>query len=119
MGASATLKRFAKSRDKALQLTGYLTEAHAKAISKIVKVAEHFSNRSEQVQLKAVNTVEAEIRLLLPHEQSRFSKLREQMIYLLELSQIHAQARPCIPTNADERSASTPQRNQGTQLRLI
>ncbi|PRY90624.1 hypothetical protein [Mongoliibacter ruber] len=83
MGALAKLKKFAKAREKAYGMTGYLNGARAKAISKILLKADFFSQKSETVQLNAVLQLESEIILLLPHEESRFSKLRADMLELI------------------------------------
>lgn len=84
MGATATLKKFANAREKAYRLTGYLDASKAKAVSKIKKVADFFSQKSESVQLKAVLQCESEILCLLPHEESRFAKLRTDMMDLIQ-----------------------------------
>ena len=54
------------------------------AITKIQRVADFFSQKAETVQLRAVNQVEQEIMEILPSEQSRFQKLRQKMLDLLE-----------------------------------
>lgn len=119
MGASAILKSFAKNREKALILSGFLTGAKAAAVTKILKVADHFSKKSEALQLKAVKSVEAEIRLLLPHENSRLQYLREKILSLLSLAKSQNNEIPRIPPTTHEKSAHAERRDQGTQLRLI
>jgi Holliday junction resolvase RusA-like endonuclease len=84
MGAAATLKKFAKSRERAYRLTGFMTAGRAKAISKIRNVAEFFSQKSDKVQLRAVMQLESEILAVLPHPESRFAKLRTDMLNLLQ-----------------------------------
>lgn len=84
MGATATLKKFANAREKAYKLSGFLDASRAKAISKIKNVADYFSQKSETVQLRAVTQCESEIIQLLPHPDSRFVKLRTDMLDLLE-----------------------------------
>lgn len=84
MGAAATLKKFAKARERAYLLTGYLTSGRAKAISKINNVADFFSQKSDRVQLRAVMQLELEILALLPHQESRYAKLRTDMLDLLQ-----------------------------------
>jgi hypothetical protein len=84
MGASATLKKFANAREKAYRLTGFLTASRARSISRIRNVAEFFSQKSEPVQLRAVLQCETEIIQLLPHPDSRFGKIRTDMLELIE-----------------------------------
>lgn len=86
MGASATLKKFANAREKAYRMTGFVTGARAKAISRIRNVADYFSQKSDPVQLRAVLQCESEIILLLPSTDSRFGKLRTDMLELIEKS---------------------------------
>jgi thiamine biosynthesis lipoprotein ApbE len=84
MGASATLKKIANAREKAYRLSGFLTANKAKSISKVRNVAEFFSQKSEAVQLRAVLQCESEIIQLLPHPDSRFGKMRTDMLELIE-----------------------------------
>jgi len=98
MGTSATLKKFAKSRNTAYLQHGRLTDERAKAITRINQVAEYFSQKPEQVQLRAVTQVEAEIRTLLPSEDSRFKSIREKMLTLL--SDSHQTTKQCITSNS-------------------
>lgn len=84
MGASATLKKFANAREKAYRMTGFLTAGRARAISRIRNVAGYFSQKSETVQLRAVLQCESEIFQLLPNPDSRFAKLRTDMMELIE-----------------------------------
>lgn len=86
MGASLTLKKFAKNREKAYSITNTLNAARARAITRIKNVAEHFSQKSERVQLSAVMQLEKEIQILLPDEESRFSKMRADMLNIITSS---------------------------------
>jgi hypothetical protein len=97
MGAAATLKKFATSREKAYRLTGFLTAGRAKAISKIKNVADFFSQKSERVQLRAVMQLEPEILEVLPHQESRYSKMRTDMLDLLKTAKntLHVQDTHC------------------------
>lgn len=84
MGAAATLKKFATAREKAYRISGFFDATKAKAVSKVRKVADFFSQKSESVQLRAVLQCESEIIQLLPHPDSRFSKMRTDMLDLIE-----------------------------------
>lgn len=84
MGASATLKKFANAREKAYKMTGFLNASRAQAISKLKNVADYFSQKSEPVQLRAVLQCESEIIQLLPHPDSRFGKMRTDMLDLID-----------------------------------
>jgi hypothetical protein len=84
MGAICILKRYAKARENSLRIAGALTGSRASAITKIKKIADFFSQKNESVQLRAVLQCESEILTLLPHPESRFSKLRNQMLDLIE-----------------------------------
>lgn len=119
MGASATLKNFAKSREKAYLQYGCFSLARAKAVTRINQVADHFSQCSDQVQLRAVTQVEAEIRTLLPHEDSRFTEIREKMLTLLSQAQEltrHASTSISLSQAHHERTARSQTRDRGTQL---
>jgi hypothetical protein len=102
MGASATLKKFAKSREKAYILSGFLNTSRARAIRRIRNVAEYFSQKSEQVQLIAVMQVENEILCLLPASDSRFSNLRNEMMSLINQSKQLRYERNRIPHDAQQ-----------------
>lgn len=115
MSISATLKKFAKSREAAYLQYGRLTAARARAISKIIRVADFFSGKSEQAQLAAVNQVASEIREILPSEQSRYSKIRSKILEIL--SQSHVQHLASQTTHG--RPPQTSAGSQGTQLSFI
>ncbi|AWW32408.1 hypothetical protein DN752_20935 [Echinicola strongylocentroti] len=83
-----TLTRFANARERAYRASGSLSMAKANAIHKVKNVAAYFSEKSETVQLKAVKQIEGELMLIIPHEQSRFKGLRENIINLIQ--QCHA-----------------------------
>jgi hypothetical protein len=55
-----------------------------KAIGKIRNVAGYFSTQPEGKQLRAVLTVEHELLLIAPHEQSRFTRLREKIHNIIQ-----------------------------------
>lgn len=84
-----TLIRFATARENAYRIAGALSGAKAASITKIKQVANYVLNRPAEVQLQAVKQIEPEIRLILPHPESRFQKMRRQVLHLLDLS--HAQ----------------------------
>ncbi|MFN3802607.1 hypothetical protein [Belliella pelovolcani] len=77
------IKKFAKTRERAYRMSGFLSQSRAKAISEIIKKSEYYSQKSELVQLKAVVQLEDEICALLPHEESRFQKLRTEILEIL------------------------------------
>jgi Na+-translocating ferredoxin:NAD+ oxidoreductase RNF subunit RnfB len=78
------LKRFASSRIRALQAVNRCDVGRFQAASKIRNVAEYFKEKPDHVQIRAVRQIESEIRLLLPSEESRYKKQREQMLQLIE-----------------------------------
>lgn len=86
MGASATLLKFAKSRQAAYLKYGRLSEPRARAISRIKQVADFFSEKNDQVQLSAVRQVEAELLELLPPMESRYTSIREKILDLIAQS---------------------------------
>lgn len=79
-----TLIRFANARERAYRAANSLSVDKAHAISKIRRVADFFSGKNAQVQLKAVTQVESELTLILPHPKSRFRKLREKILHIIE-----------------------------------
>ncbi len=91
MKALDTIRRFAKSRENAYRLSGFLTESRAKAITTIRKKAEFFSSKGDTVQLKVVKQLEPQILAILPDEQSRFAKLRAEILHILH----QANTLPC------------------------
>jgi len=86
MNVSQTLIRFAKAREHAYRSAGTVNMAKMTAISKIKALADFVSNTSEATQIRAIQQVEPEILLILPHEQSRFSKLRNKILNLIQQS---------------------------------
>jgi hypothetical protein len=78
------IRKYAKARERAYRLGGFLTQKRAKAISEILKKSDYYSQRSELVQLKAVVQLEDEICALLPHEESRFQKLRTEILEIIQ-----------------------------------
>lgn len=122
MGASATLLTYAKARETAYLQYGRMTGKRAKALTKIRQVADFHSQKSDEVQLKAVYSVRAEILELLPHENSRYQKQRKQLLTLLDQSKSlrnHGQPRNQIPTAPHGRPARSTGDSAGAQLRLI
>lgn len=83
---AVTLLRFVKSRENALRHAGALSLTKAEACKKVTNVAQFFKDKSDQVQLRAIRQVEPELRLLLPHEKSRFQKQRKTILDLIEQS---------------------------------
>jgi hypothetical protein len=122
MGASATLKKFAKSRERAYLQYGCFTMARAKAVTRIIQVADFNSRSSDQVQLRAVTQVESQIREILPGEDSRYKSMRGQMLTLLAESQqlnAHASTRNPVPLPTHAGGDRHAQGNHGTQLSFI
>ena len=121
MKVSAILRKFAKSREAAYLQHGRLTTERAKAISQIYKVADFFSSKSEQVQLRAVTQVESDLRMILPHGESRYTKLRDTILDLIDQANpiTHAPTTTPAPDTADAGPAAAADRNPGIQLRLI
>lgn len=86
MNVSKTLMQFAKAREHAYRSAGTVNMAKMRAISKIIALADFVSHRSEPAQLRAIRQVEPEILMILPHEQSRFHRLRNKMLTLIQQS---------------------------------
>ncbi|MFN3758481.1 MAG: hypothetical protein ACK4SF_04620 [Algoriphagus aquaeductus] len=82
------LIRFAKHRVKSLQSIKRCTQAHYEAAKRIINVAEYFSSKPQQVQVRAVRQIRLELELLLPSEESRFKKLRQKILDLIHQSHI-------------------------------
>ncbi|MDN3689062.1 hypothetical protein [Cyclobacterium jeungdonense] len=80
------LKKFAKSREKAYQIANSMEAGKMKAISRINRVADFFAGKSEAAQLRAVAQVEQDILLILPDPRSRYAKLRQRMLDLIQQS---------------------------------
>ncbi len=53
------------------------------AITHIKRVCDHYSTKSAQVQLRAVNQIKNHVLQILPDERSRFAKLREEALEIL------------------------------------
>lgn len=83
---AVTLIRFATARENAYRIAGALSGAKAASITKIKQVANYVLNRPAEVQIKAVRQIESELRLILPHPESRFQKMRNRILGLIELS---------------------------------
>jgi hypothetical protein len=81
-----TLLRFVRARERAYQSVGSLSGAVIAAIRHVRSVAEYFSTVPEAKQLRAIPQIEADLRLLLPSENSRFQKQRQEILTLIELS---------------------------------
>lgn len=81
---AVTLLRFVKSRENALRRAGALSLTKAEACKKVSNVVQFFKHKSDQIQLRAIRQVEPELRLLLPHEKSRFQKQRKSILDLLD-----------------------------------
>lgn len=120
MGASATLIKFAKSREAAYLQYGRLTGARARAISRIRQLADFHSRQSDAVQLLAVRQVESELLEILPHAESRYKSQRREILSLIDQSKQayeHKQSR--LSAAAAGRGTQTSKGSQGTQLSFI
>jgi hypothetical protein len=80
---AVTLLRFVKSRENALRIAGALSLTKAEACSKITRYAQQYRDRGDEVMLRVIPSLEADLRLLLPHEKSRFQKERKTILDLL------------------------------------
>lgn len=85
-GLSYSIKKIAKSRENAYRIAKREEIGKLKAITNIIKVADYFSGKSEEVQLKAVARVERDILTILPDPRSRYSRLRDKMLDLIAKS---------------------------------
>ena len=84
MKVADTLTRFANARERAYRSAGSLRMAQLSAISKIRNVASMVNGKSESVQMRAVIRLESEIIQIMPHPESRFKKLRDNINQLIE-----------------------------------
>lgn len=121
MGASATLLKFAKSREAAYLKYGRLSGPRARAVTRIRQVADFFSQKSDQVQLHAVRQVESEIRTILPDHNSRYQKIRNQVLDLLDQlnTSDHESKLSQQSSHAHGQSDHSTASAGGTQLSLI
>lgn len=81
---TAILKRYAISRVKALQAVHRCDLGRLQAAKRIQDVADYFSSKPQDVQIRAIRQIEPEILMLLPAEGSRYKKQREQMLSLIQ-----------------------------------
>lgn len=79
-----TLIRFANDRERAFRAANMLTMEKAKAISKIRTVAGFFKGKKPEVQLRAVTQLEYQLTVILPHPGSRYHRLREKILNLID-----------------------------------
>jgi hypothetical protein len=77
------IKKYAKNRENAYRIAKTMGSRKMKAISNIKTVADFFSGKNETVQLRAVARVEEDIMLILPHPDSRYSRLRTKMLDII------------------------------------
>lgn len=78
------LKRFVSARIRALQAVRRCDDGRMKAATRIRNVAGYFEGKPEHVQIRAVRQIADEIRMLLPPEESRYKKQRQQMLNLIQ-----------------------------------
>jgi hypothetical protein len=83
---AVTLIKFAKSRENAFRLSGTLNLAKAEACRKVRTVAGFFRDKKEEAQIRAIRQVEHELRLILPHEMSRYKNQRRAILDLIDRS---------------------------------
>lgn len=77
------LRRIANAREHAFRSAGRMALDKMKAIGQIRNVAGYISTQPEGKQLRAVLTVEHELLLIIPHEESRFKGLRDRIQNLI------------------------------------
>lgn len=80
------LTRFARARENAYRVAGSLKLSQLSAISKIKNVASMVQDKREEVQLRAVIRIESELVAIMPHPDSRFSKMRQRIESLINLA---------------------------------
>ena len=83
MSTLTTVLRYARQRERALTAYGRLTPRRAKAISTIKRKADFFRSVPESKQKNIVNQLFTELQLLLPGPNSRYSKMREEILQLM------------------------------------
>lgn len=81
-----TLIRFATARENAYRIAGALSGAKAASITKIKQVANYVLHRPANVQLHAIRQIEPELLLIMPHPESRFQRMRNQILNLIQQS---------------------------------
>lgn len=113
MRPSAILRKFAKARERAYGITKTMDGRKARSITNILSKADMVMAKSEQVQLRAVVQLESDIMVLLPSEQSRFVKVRADMLELLHKAKLSTHVPNTYPAD-HEGSPETQVRNQKT-----
>lgn len=84
MNTIQRLKKFAICRENAYRIENSMQTGKMKAISRIRQVADHFSDRDEAAQLRAVKQLENDILMIIPDHRSRYQKLRAEMMDLIQ-----------------------------------
>jgi hypothetical protein len=77
------LQKFARAREHAYRSSNALTGTKARAISKILMMASMFQFRKGEQQRTAVKNCIPELMQILPHQESRFSKQRKEILTLI------------------------------------
>ena len=79
-----TLHRFVNSRERAYRAAKSLKAKQMNAITQIRRMLQYYQGKPERVQPQLIRSSEAEIKEILPAENSHFAKLREKMLNLID-----------------------------------
>lgn len=90
------IRKFAKAREKAYQISGHMIAEKMRAISRIKLVAEFYCRKSTKVQLAAIRHCERELMTILPRPDSRFGQMRTKMIKLIATAKSQAHEQPQV-----------------------
>lgn len=85
MSTAALLLRYAKARDNAYRMAKVKSLAKIKAIKEIQMIATNYLKHPEHVQVKAVARLKKSILEILPSDESRFRKQRNQILKIINL----------------------------------
>lgn len=80
------LIRFATARENAYRKARALSGAKAASITKIKQVSNYVIHKTNEEQIRVIPQIESELRLILPHPESRFQKMRNRILGLIEMS---------------------------------
>lgn len=85
MSTAALLLRYAKARDNAYRMAKVKSLAKIKAIKEIQMIATNYLKHPEHIQVKAVSRLKKSILEILPSDESRFRKQRNQILKIINL----------------------------------
>jgi hypothetical protein len=77
------LVKFTKTREKSFQLSKTLSLRRARSISEINKFLSLFQERPEKEVTENVYKIKTSLLEILPHEKSRFQKLRNKVLKII------------------------------------